>query len=286
MNLEKIRQYIYVIVALSCLWVSSVCQHTAVAQSSATRHYEVGDVYVFPDGSKGVVCYVDPNNPHKGWAVAITDLVNDKTLFAISETYQIEDLTASLGLKTVTNFNSWGHMLDWHDHGYENTRKLYEANIFPTNLHNALDFGNGWYIPDAQQLRLWFALIPFFIQKNIYGFVIPNKDEYSNNAQDSYWSSTVLAPSTYTLNQTRWGLACLNLATGMITIKQNNDNNSPVSLAVARRIRAVREFDLESPVAYWLYPDATNRSASIKVKNLHEITVEVARENPIHKVRE
>ena len=38
---------------------------TLMAQNS----YNVGDVIVFPDGSKGVVCHVDAKNNKKGWAV-------------------------------------------------------------------------------------------------------------------------------------------------------------------------------------------------------------------------
>ena len=36
--------------------------------------YNIGDVYHFPDGSKGIICYIDPTNPKKGWAVALHDV--------------------------------------------------------------------------------------------------------------------------------------------------------------------------------------------------------------------
>ena len=36
--------------------------------------YQVGDIYTFPDSSKGVICYVNPDNPVEGWAVALNDV--------------------------------------------------------------------------------------------------------------------------------------------------------------------------------------------------------------------
>lgn len=52
MNIGNIRYYIHIVLAITCLLGVMGRQHTAVAQSSA-RHYELGDVYIFPDGSKG-----------------------------------------------------------------------------------------------------------------------------------------------------------------------------------------------------------------------------------------
>ena len=36
--------------------------------------YQIGDIYVFPDSTKGVICYVNPDNPVEGWAVALNDV--------------------------------------------------------------------------------------------------------------------------------------------------------------------------------------------------------------------
>ncbi len=272
MNIGNIRHYIHIVLAITCLLGVTGRQHTAVAQSSA-RHYELGDVYIFPDGSKGVVCYVDPDNPHKGWAVSMTDLkYNNSTTFAICTTQQIESLTASLGLETVTDYNSWGRMDGWHDHGYANTKKLYDAHVFPSKLQNAFDVGTGWYIPDAQQLRLWFAMIPFLINKHIPGLIVPDQDSYNENFANSYWSSSVLVGEyTYsTPNTGITGLACMNLYTGTTGSTYNDKGN--IDLSIERRIRLVREFNTDDPIAYWLYPDENNRTTGITVKNLSSDT--------------
>ena len=46
----------------------------SVSGAVFAQTYNVGDIYTFPDGSKGVVCYVNPNNGKQGWAMALTDL--------------------------------------------------------------------------------------------------------------------------------------------------------------------------------------------------------------------
>ena len=46
----------------------------AAGKTDAQTLYNIGDIYTFRDGSKGVVFYVDPNNPWRGTVVAMKDL--------------------------------------------------------------------------------------------------------------------------------------------------------------------------------------------------------------------
>ena len=60
---------IYAIVSLVILTALLSASTALVAQT-----YNVGQVITFDDGSKGVVCYVNPQNEKQGWAIALTDL--------------------------------------------------------------------------------------------------------------------------------------------------------------------------------------------------------------------
>ena len=91
MNIGNIRHYIHIVLAITCLLGVMGRQHTAVAQSSA-RHYELGDVYIFPDGSSLVpfssdsdVRSVKPAEnstlPNKTNTASRIDISRIKTLF-------------------------------------------------------------------------------------------------------------------------------------------------------------------------------------------------------------
>ena len=61
---------------------------TASPLLALAQIYQIGDVYEFPDGSKGVICYVNPDNPVEGWAVALNDIgwvsnSNNKSYFLL-----------------------------------------------------------------------------------------------------------------------------------------------------------------------------------------------------------
>ena len=79
MNSRNIPRFILILPMMLALLAGSSFWNLAAAQSHETEvFYEVGMKYRFPDGSEGVVCYVDPDNPHRGWAVALEDLKEGK----------------------------------------------------------------------------------------------------------------------------------------------------------------------------------------------------------------
>ena len=60
------------------------------ASAIMAQIYQIGDVFEFPDGSKGVICYVNPDNPVEGWAVALNDVgwvskTNNQSFYLLDE---------------------------------------------------------------------------------------------------------------------------------------------------------------------------------------------------------
>ena len=126
-------------IALSILILASV---HAIAQT-----YNVGDIYVFPDGSKGIVCYVDPDNAKKGWAMALTDLEGTYAMNTTSSTIP--------GLLTDTWGTGWSSSSFTYN-GKKNTKTLLESGVSPAA--EAVDFYNGWYIPNISQIMQMYNL--------------------------------------------------------------------------------------------------------------------------------
>jgi hypothetical protein len=145
--------------------------------------YQIGDIYTFPDGSKGVVCYVNPDDPSEGWAVALNDVGKNG-----GEKYGMM-ITGNAIPSGVTQheFNvvdRYGQA-EWTYEGWENTRILRESGVSPAA--DAVDFYNGWYIPDAIQMRMIFSMIP------VIGPIIQaaggNVNQLYKSSRD-YWTST------------------------------------------------------------------------------------------------
>ena len=253
MNFGNIRQLAYIIASAVFLWVLMLTENTVVAQSHTTEViYDIGDIFHFPDGSQGVVCYVDPDNPQRGWVVDMTDLGGSTKTYGIYDE-NVENIAQLLGLATGGDMNSWGQLNGWTFHGQENTMKLKASGHSPAA--NAVS--DGWYIPDAMQLRLFYALIPVFEQmkktsSSLNSFELPKKDE-NQSAKYFYWSSTAVVSSTY--NPGPNGIASLNNASGQINT--NNPNNT--SLTTKSRVRCVRDFQVGEAQIYWVdnYPHSS-----------------------------
>ena len=199
----------------------------------------IGNVITFPDGSKGVICYVNPEDPYSGWAAALHDLGNSDNL-AEKGAYKM-GTTMPSGLTTISVANgnpdyarydkaSWTYL------GKENMEKVSAVNTSnevaaAVMASDTADykFDDGWYIPDMMQLRQWYALFPIIqgIQEN----KLPNW-----NAQ-YYWASTKTG-------STHFGR--MNLTTGLMESRSQGESY---------HIRPVRDFNLrasedEIPVAY------------------------------------
>ncbi|MBO7493606.1 MAG: hypothetical protein J6T87_05650, partial [Bacteroidales bacterium] len=145
--------------------------------------YQIGDIYTFPDGSKGVVCYVNPDDPSEGWAVALNDVgKNGGERYGMMITGNA--IPSGITQQQYDVLNRFGKT-DWTYEGWENTRILRESGVSPAA--DAVDFYNGWYIPDAIQMRMIFSMIP------VIGPIIQaaggNVNQLYNPGRD-YWTST------------------------------------------------------------------------------------------------
>ncbi|MBQ1781183.1 MAG: hypothetical protein II001_07095, partial [Bacteroidales bacterium] len=130
---KLIRRLEYVLAALVILLGCG----SAVAQP-----VKVGDLLTFNDGTKGVVCYVDPGNNQKGWVVALSPLTDKKSFKNVAYDHLYSYNSSDLKMNgTVSSA----------PHGKVNTHILANNDDELDDL--LLSAGSiTWYIPDAIQM--------------------------------------------------------------------------------------------------------------------------------------
>ena len=157
--------------------------------------YKPGDLYTFQDGSKGIVFYVDPDNPNSGTVAALRDLDGTFALWTGSKPQSLTTVfvpNESPSIRTITG---------WTNHGKNNTLLLALSGASPAANAITADYTvAGWYIPDAMQLY------------NLYASVAYLSDAFEAYGGDLlslwsgiHWSSTCVKNSTvnaYTLSST------------------------------------------------------------------------------------
>ena len=80
--------------------------------------YKPGDLYTFQDGSKGIVFYVNPDNPNSGTVAALRDLDGTFALWTGSKPQSLTTVfvpNESPSIRTITG---------WTNHGKNNTLLL------------------------------------------------------------------------------------------------------------------------------------------------------------------
>lgn len=207
--------------------------------------YHIGDIYTFPDGSKGVVCYINPENRLTGWAVALNDL---PLQYGIYEGTTLN----TTGIESISSgaYNTFS-TTEWVSNGYLNTQLLRATQQSPAA--NAVDFYNGWYIPDIMQLRIVQSLIPV-IRTSVEAAGGSFSNMNSNTTQ-RYWSSSRDGNNMLFLNVP-------DGTRGIGTVDHTKQNNTRTPFFV----RPVRDFGTEV-VAYWQkkYDEDSVKTASMKV---------------------
>ena len=188
------------------------------AVSGQTRR--IGDIYVFGDGSKGVVFYVDPNDPNHGWVAALDDLPDTYPLWTGQQ-------PQTLVRKNNREPNSLNASTPWVYSGMENTQRLLESGRSPAAM--AVGYQQGWYIPDIVQLRKFYSVLPL-----VSGAVEIAGGDVMTMTQYAHWSST----KSLTDNEKMYYL-------------QYDGGVSQASGTVAFAIRPVREY-WDTAFAYWL----------------------------------
>ena len=137
--------------------------------------YHVGDLYIAPDGSQGIVFFVHADG--SGWAVALQDEEN-----------QLPWSPTAVDIPALPNYGAAVAQTPVADtSGYANTQAI--RNYFGASNNyaaGAVDFDHGWYVPAMAQLCLIYAQLPL-IQAALT-LVGGTPLDISNSA--AYWSST------------------------------------------------------------------------------------------------
>ena len=205
---------------------------SAQNEEQSDNFRKIGDLITFSDGSKGIVCYVNPNNPYTGWAMALTEI--DVTSLSISPSgvgnlYDMRDSSRNLR----TRINSYD-AYNWKSLGKENTEKLLALNspVAQVLLNSEYDYNEGWYIPDIMQLNLWFSLIPII------------QDDFINNG------GTVWVPSA---NQSRMYWSSSREGSNIDYMAFPSGQMSPVDpkRTSGAYLRPVRDFHIGEAIVYW-----------------------------------
>ena len=164
------RMLLQQIALVLTMWVVSVSNLNG-------QTYKIGDLYTFDDGSKGIVFYVNPDNPGSGTVAALNDLDGQYALWTGSMPQTLSDVFVPNGGFFFNN------IMGWESHGKKFTQKLRESGVSPAA--NAMDVAAGWYIPDILQLQKLYASSSFL------------KDAFENNDGDimligekAYWTAT------------------------------------------------------------------------------------------------
>jgi len=126
-----------------------LCVSVSLAQS-----YQVGDLYTAPDGSQGIVYYIDPT-ASEGWVVALHDASAGCLWGEVGNVPGLTDYILS------DSYNAPFHVLMEDRSGYENTMILRAFQQNSNYASGVVDVTNGWALPALAQLGRLFGQLPF-----------------------------------------------------------------------------------------------------------------------------
>ena len=130
------------------LWIIALL---GVWNGLTAQHLRVGDLFIAPDGSKGIVYYLHPDGSG-GWVVALKDATASNCVWGNSSNVP--------GLADQDFESSQILLLDTA--GYTNTPQIrahYQNNL--SYAAGIVDFENGWVLPSPAQLRMLYVQLPF-----------------------------------------------------------------------------------------------------------------------------
>ena len=183
--------------------------------------YKLGDLYTFEDGTKGVVFYVNPDDPTTGTVAALNDLDGQFALWSGVKPQALAEIFTPFG---GISFRS---IAGWESHGRRSTQVLAESGVSPAA--NAIE-SEGWYIPDVMQLYKLYASVAYLSSAfESYG------GDISSLCTRSHWSSTIWRDPS----EKAYSIA-------------SNMRLESLSGMTAKHVRLVRDFpDTASVQAYW-----------------------------------
>jgi hypothetical protein len=146
--------------------------------------FSLGTVITNSDGSKGVVFYINPTNTG-GCMVALEDVSTGCTWGSSGDIPFVRNYTYTQNESLLSDLN-----------GYANTevlRNYQSAN--PNYASGKVDFGQGWYVPSAGQLRKLYGALPFIETAitNEGGTLLSDNVYYwcsTENSETSAWTSS------------------------------------------------------------------------------------------------
>lgn len=179
---------------------------TAFALSA--QEYHLGQVVTNPDGSQGVVFYLNEDNT-SGWMVALHDAAS------ICPWGPIGDID---GLDNVApvNFDFLSTVFLDYD-GFDHTQKIRtfceNTNYYNPCAANVMDFDNGWYLPSAGQLK-WLYVNAIFYEQALkeVGEVMGLKTYWSSSVQTDGKAWGVMFGAPYPMEHWAWnaGFTAIN----------------------------------------------------------------------------
>lgn len=138
-----------------------------------SQAYRIGDLYMAPDGSKGIVFYLHPDNSG-GWVVALND-ASEGCIWG-------EDVDVPLLETQYLIYNNYQQMLN-DTAGYANTQILRDYQHNSSYAAGVVAYDQGWYLPSSAQLRMLYGQLAFISSAlvNAGG---------ADLASANYWSSS------------------------------------------------------------------------------------------------
>lgn len=174
----------------------------------SAQEYHLGQVVTNPDGSQGVVFYLNEDNT-SGWMVALHDAAS------ICPWGPIGDID---GLDNVAPVNSDFLSTVFLDYdGFDHTQKIRtfceNTNYYNLCAANVMDFDNGWYLPSAGQLK-WLYVNAIFYEQALkeVGEVMGLKTYWSSSVQTDGKAWGVMFGAPYPMEHWAWnaGFTAIN----------------------------------------------------------------------------
>lgn len=196
----------------------------------SAQTYKVGDLYVAPDGSKGIVYYVFPGGTG-GWVVALKDASTGCGWGVAEDVQALPNQNSTYVQNLLADTAGYANTLAMRNHPNNNT--YYAA--------ARVNFANGWVLPSPGQLSILFGQLPFISN------AIINAGGTALATNDYYWSSAEYSATN------AWRIY---FGTGSF----NNGTKS-----VNSRVRAVRSFTMTSATNNTEYSYSWSTGATTEV---------------------
>ena len=220
--------YIRIAVTLCAFWL-------AVGQLMAQMPHKIGDLYTFPDGDRGVVFYIDPDNPYRGTVMALQD-VSTEPLALWKSQLSVSTSPFNAMVKTPETFFRYDDTVTVF-HGKQNTKLLVDAGQCLAFAAFEEQYYKGWYIPDVRQLWRCGNL-----SAAVRRTVTDNGGSWflARNTSDYYWTSSLHPDGN---------VRFYSIIDGQFHYTENSDD--PQNPSRLHYIRLVRDFYDFEAVAYW-----------------------------------